>query len=48
MGEQEENSGKNHSGAGGGGGARGEKDACYKDPYWFISVVAGGHRILID
>ena len=25
----------------------GEKNACYKDPYWFISAVAGGRKILI-
>ena len=24
------------------GGGRREKNACYKDPYWFISAVAGG------
>ena len=29
------------------GGGRGGKNACYKDPYWFISAVAGGRKILI-
>ena len=32
---------------GGVGGGRGEKNACYKGPYWFISAVAGGRKILI-
>ena len=28
-------------------GGRGEENACYKGPYWFISAVAGGRKILI-
>ena len=31
----------------GGGGWEGERNACYKGPYWFISAVAGGRKILI-
>ena len=30
-----------------GGGERGERNACYKGPYWFISAVADGRKILI-
>ena len=29
------------------GGGRGKRNACYKDPYWFISAVADGRKILI-
>ena len=28
-------------------GGEGERNACYKGPYWFISAVAGGRKILI-
>ena len=43
MGEKKENSGgKKWQGEG-----RVKRNACYKDPYWFISAVAGSCKILI-
>ena len=42
VGEEEENSSNKMEDQGGG-----EKNACYKDPYWFISAVAGSRKILI-
>ena len=44
VGEEEENLGKKRRIREGG---RGERNACYKDPYWLISAVAGGRKILI-
>ena len=44
VGEEEENSGKKNKDQ---GVEEGEKNSCYRDPYWFISAVAGGRKILI-
>ena len=41
MGEEEDRQ------KGGVGGGEGERNACYRGPYWFISAVAGGRKILI-
>jgi len=43
VGEKKENSGKHRELVGG----REKRNACYKDPYWFISVVADSLKILI-
>ena len=32
---------------GGGGGGAGGRNACHKDPYWFIFAVVDGRKILI-
>ena len=42
MGEEEDRQKKSRL-----GGGEGERNACYKGPYWFISAVAGGRKIPI-